>query len=32
MIMDTWNVGNTDIIWFQNYYINEPLIHPFWAV
>lgn len=32
MTIDTWNVGSTDIIWFKNYYINEPLIHLLWAV
>lgn len=30
--MGTWNVENTDIILFQNYYIYEPLIHPLGAV
>lgn len=32
MSTDIWNVGNTDIGWFLNYYIYEPLIHPFLAV
>lgn len=31
MSTDIWNVGNTDIGWFLNYYIYEPLIHPFLA-